>query len=121
MQFDPKSRYDGICLPDCSRIARPCWEQGSAVILDFSSFLPARCRSFLPWKHSLSDINRPLVAAGAGVLLAAPFDVKTNRAGDFDKVLDDLRTTFLYGAQYALSDTESLLYAAEARATRGGW
>ena len=60
-----------------------------------------------------------LVAAGAGVLLAAPFDAKTNRAGDFGKVLDDLRTTFVYGAQYALSDTGSLLHAAEGATDEG--
>jgi hypothetical protein len=41
-----------------------------------------------------------LVAAGTGVLLAAPFDAKTSRAGDSRKVLDDLRTTTTHGTQY---------------------
>jgi Tol biopolymer transport system component len=45
------------------------------------------------------------------VLLAAPFDAKNKRAGDPSIVRDDLRSSFLYGAQYALSDTGTLLYA----------
>jgi len=52
-----------------------------------------------------------LVAAGQGVLLAAPFDATRNRTGDSRTVLDDLRTTSIFGAQYALSDTGTLLYA----------
>jgi eukaryotic-like serine/threonine-protein kinase len=60
---------------------------------------------------SLSSTGH-LVAAAQGVLRAAPFDPRTGRiTGDEVTVLEGLRTTLTNGAQYALSETGTLLYA----------
>jgi len=111
--FNPKSGYDAIWFarlqPDGKTMLGTGYGGDSKLL-----FLPSGALQtiFTMGNTPYLTSTGHLVAAGAGVLLAAPFDAKTNRAGDFVKVLDDLRTTFLYGAQYALSDTGSLLYAA---------
>jgi eukaryotic-like serine/threonine-protein kinase len=53
-----------------------------------------------------------LVVSDAGVLRAAPFDATTKKVSqDAITVLPDLRTTAFWGAQYALSENGTLLYA----------
>ena len=110
--LDPKLASDAVglqrLLPDGKTVLATGRFAGGAKVLSLPS---GEMKTILgigssPWLTP----GGYLVTAGRGVLLAAPFDAKNNKAGDPKTVLEDLRTTSL-GAQYALSDTGTLLYA----------
>ncbi|MBZ5499969.1 MAG: protein kinase [Acidobacteriia bacterium] len=119
--FDPKLPNDAISFPRTQTDAKTVLAAGrysfGSKLLDTASgvvqtiFGAGSSPSITPSGH--------LLAAGQGVLLAAPFDAKNSRSGDHRTVLDDLRTTSLWGAQYALSDTGTLLYAPGGAADEG--
>jgi len=119
--FDPKLSSDAISYPslqpDGRRVLATGRFSGDSRIL----LLPSGSVQtiFGIGSNPVLTPTGHLVAAGQGFLLAAPFDAKNNRAGDPITVLEDLRTTFLSGAQYAISDTGTLLYASGGAADEG--
>ena len=111
--FNPKSPSDAISYPrlqpDGKTVLATGRFSGDSRILSLPAGTPETI--WTPGSDPYLTPSGHIVAAGKGVLLAAPFDAKSNRAGDPITLLEDLRTTSLSGAQYALSDTGTLLYA----------